>query len=296
MATDQPTNPELATRGSIGIIGYPARHSLSPIFQQAAFDEMKLNLQYEVWETPPDGLESLVASMRSANVYGANVTMPYKERIMRLLDSIDHSAEMVGAVNTVVKSNGRLIGYNTDGEGFVEALADTGFNAKGRTILIIGAGGAARSIAFALAHENPSNIIIANRNEKRAIDLALSLKTTTNSSVVPIAFTETAINEWAPKSHLLVNATSVGMHPQADIAPISDSLIHPDMFVYDLVYNPIETVLVKRARTRGAVATGGLSMLIYQGAHAFALWTGMPAPRELMMQAAEVYIARSSNT
>tara|TARA_B100000809_G_C15048490_1_gene498114 strand:+ start:394 stop:1284 length:891 start_codon:yes stop_codon:yes gene_type:complete len=295
MANDQSTNPELATWGRIGIIGYPARHSLSPIFQQAAFDELKLNLRYEVWETTPDDLESLVASMRSSNIYGANVTMPYKEKIMRLLDSIDHSAEMVGAVNTVVKSNGNLIGYNTDGAGFVEALADTGFNAKGKTALIIGAGGAARSIAFALSYENPSNIIIANRNEKRAIDLALSLKATTNSSVIPIAFTETAINNWAPKSHLLVNATSLGMHPQADTSPISDSLIHPGMFVYDLVYNPIETVLVKRARTRGAMATGGLSMLIYQGAHAFALWTGMPAPRELMMQTAEAYIARSSN-
>jgi shikimate dehydrogenase len=295
MANDQSAHRELASRGKIGIIGYPARHSLSPIFQQAAFDAMKLDLQYEIWETHLDGLESLIESMQSTNVYGANVTMPYKETVIPLLDSIDYSAEIVGAVNTIVKSNGNLIGYNTDGVGFVEALTDTGFNMKGQTALILGAGGAARSIAFALAYENPSSIIIANRNEKRATALALSLKEATNISVIPIPLTETMMNNWVPKSDLLVNATSIGMHPQADISPIPDSLIHPDMFVYDLVYNPLETLLVKRARIRGAVATGGLSMLIYQGAHAFDLWTGIVAPRELMRQAAEAHIARLSN-
>jgi shikimate dehydrogenase len=295
MANDQSAHRELAPRGKIGIIGYPARHSLSPIFQQAAFDAMKLDLQYEIWETHLDGLESLIESMHSTNVYGANVTMPYKETVIPLLDSIDYSAEIVGAVNTIVKSNGNLIGYNTDGVGFVEALTDTGFNMKGQTALILGAGGAARSIAFALAYENPSGIIIANRNEKRATALALSLKEATNISVIPIPLTETMMNHWVPKSDLLVNATSIGMHPQADISPIPDSLIHPGMFVFDLVYNPLETLLVKRARIRGAVATGGLSMLIYQGAHAFDLWTGIVAPRELMRQAAETHIAHLSN-
>jgi shikimate dehydrogenase len=291
MANSQPEKSPLETYGKIGIIGYPVRHSLSPIFQQAAFHDRKLNLLYEIWETPPDKLESVVASMRSSNIYGANVTMPFKETIIPLLDSIDQSADLVGAVNTVVKSEGQLIGHNTDGTGFLEALSDLGLTPEGQTIMIIGAGGAARSIAFALSQKQPSCLIIANRDEGRAINLAKSLKATAYNAMIPIAFTKTTLQEWVPKCDVLINATSIGMYPDADISPIPDKLIKSNMFVYDLVYNPIETVLVKKAKMRGAVATGGLSMLIYQGAHAFTLWTGIPAPRDLMMQTIEAYIA-----
>ena len=287
-------NPLSDTKGTIGIIGYPARHSLSPIFQQAAFNDKKLNLQYEIWEPPPSDLESVVAMMRGSRIHGANVTMPFKETIMDLLDSIHPSAQLIGAVNTIVKSNGKLVGYNTDGIGFVEALSDIGFVAEGKRIMVIGAGGAARSIAFALTQENPSQIVIANRNKDRAANLCTSLGSVTKDIAIPIEFTEVTMREWIPKCTLVVNATSIGMHPHADISPIPDMLIHPDIFVYDLVYNPIETVLVQSARTRGAVAAGGLSMLVYQGAHAFTLWTGLSATRDLMMQAAKGYIAQSS--
>ena len=162
-------NAQLNTPDKIGIIGYPAKHSLSPTFQQAAFNERNLHIQYEIWETHPDELESVVRLMRAPNILGANVTMPFKETIMPLLDSIHPSAELIGAVNTIVKANGLLIGHNTDGIGFVEALADLGFASKEKNILIIGAGGAARSIAFSLIQETPAKIIIANRDKSRAI-------------------------------------------------------------------------------------------------------------------------------
>tara|TARA_B100000686_G_scaffold346639_1_gene433727 strand:- start:1754 stop:2620 length:867 start_codon:yes stop_codon:yes gene_type:complete len=282
------TSPER----KIGIIGYPAQHSLSPIFQQAALDTLNIDIKYEIWETHPDDLEAVVASLRAPNIEGANVTMPFKEKIVPFLDSLDLSAQQIGAVNTIVKSDGMLIGHNTDGIGFLEALGDILFTPQKKNILIIGAGGASRSIAFALAHENPSQIIIANRDKDRAVNLAQSLIATTPTTVVPIEFTTATLQEWIPKSDLIINATSIGMRPAEDLSPVPSMLIRKNIFVYDLVYNPIETVLVKSARCRGAVAAGGLSMLVYQGAHAFTLWTGMIAPRDLMMRTATAHIER----
>lgn len=277
----------------IGIIGYPAQHSLSPIFQQAAFDTLNIDIKYEIWETHPNNLEAVVASLRAPNIEGANVTMPFKEKIVPFLDSLDLSAQQIGAVNTIVKSDGMLIGHNTDGIGFLDALGDILFTPQKKSIMIIGAGGASRSIAFALAHENPSRIIIANRDKDRAVNLAQSLIATTPATVVPIEFTTATLQEWIPKSDLIINATSIGMRPEEDLSPVPSMLIDKNIFVYDLVYNPIETVLVKSARCQGAVAAGGLSMLVYQGAHAFTLWTGMSAPRDLMMRTATVHIERS---
>ena len=279
----------------IGIIGYPIRHSISPIFQQAALDFFCLDAIFEAWEVEPKGLSEFIRGLRSPSTLGINVTVPHKEAVMAHLDDIDEWSQTAGAVNTVVNEEGRLIGYNTDGRGFLRALKDQGrLSPKGCKALIFGAGGSAKAVGLALAREGVASITIANRTAERAQRLADLLRGHgPEVMAVPLSWPGDALARAAEESDLLVNCTTLGMKhgPSEDASPIVSRYIPSGALVYDLVYNPPETPLLREAANAGASTLGGLPMLVYQGAAAFELWTGKEAPVEVMMKAAQGALA-----
>ena len=273
-----------------GIFGYPLSHSLSPAFQQAAFNHYGLDVRYLAWETPPEGLAEEVAKLRSGDFIGANVTIPHKESVIALLDEVDPLAQSIGAVNTIVKTAGRLVGHNTDAHGFMRELKEDGnFEPNGKRVLLLGAGGAARAAAFALCREGVASITIANRNVSRAETLAAALHNDA-VSVLAAMLDDTTLEPVALESDLIVNCTSVGMrHGEAEgQTPLSGGIIPHEAVVMDMVYNPQNTPFLAGARSAGATALGGMPMLIYQGAAAFEMWTGQQAPLDAMFAAGNV--------
>ena len=279
----------------IGVIGYPLKHSVSPDFQQAALDYCKLDIRYEAWEVKADDLPSAINRLRQPQNLGANITVPYKEAVIRLLDRIDDFAGLVGAVNTVVNRDGRLVGFNTDAAGFLKALReDASFEPENKEVLILGAGGAARAVSFALLQEKVNTLIIANRSLAKAESLAGDLaKQVANSKmkteIAAVALPSANLTKVVVHCQLIVNCTTVGMkHSSGERkSPLASRLIPKDALVYDLVYNPSKTPLLKMAKAAGAKTIGGLPMLVYQGAASFKLWTGREAPLDIMLSTAK---------
>ena len=272
-----------------GIFGFPLDHSISPRFQQAAFDHWSLDVSYEAWPVAADSLEPEVRKLREDGYLGANVTVPHKERIRSHLDGLDPLANALGAVNTIVKEDGRLVGYNTDAHGFMEALKKDGAcDPKGLSVLVLGAGGAARAAVFALVDVGVASLTIANRTLARAESLASEFDAA-SARVEAVPMEAPALAGACRKADLIVNTTSVGMrHGIAEReTPLKASSIRAQSLVYDLVYNPAETPLLVEAKAAGAKTLGGLPMLVYQGAASFELWTGRPAPIEVMFEAAQ---------
>ena len=272
----------------VGIFGYPLGHSISPAFQQAAFDHLGLDARYEAWETPPAELAKAVSCLRQDGYLGANVTVPHKLAVLDHLDELDPWAEAIGAVNTIVNQDGRLVGFNTDAYGFVESLRrEARFEARGKKIVLIGAGGAARAAAFGLAREGVSSLIIANRTPARAEALAAGLRDSV-AEVAAMDLASSSLGERIASADLIVNATSVGMQggPAEGRSPVAEGLIQPNCVVHDMVYNPEATPLLKMAKGAGAQIVGGLPMLVLQGAAAFERWTGKDAPIDVMFSAA----------
>ncbi|MBI4310447.1 MAG: shikimate dehydrogenase [Chloroflexi bacterium] len=270
----------------LGIIGYPLGHSLSPVFQQAALDHAGIDARYEAWPTPPDQVPQRVRSLREPDVLGANVTVPHKEAVLSHLDRLADMARRIGAVNTIVNRNGALEGHNTDVAGFMRALReDAGFDPRGKRVLLLGAGGAAKAAAFGLADAGVAWLAIANRTVERARELVASLPEGASSRALPLDHGALATDgPW----DLIVNTTTLGMAGSAAAGetPLEASLIPGGALVYDIVYNPEATPLLAAARKAGARTLGGLPMLIYQGAEAFRLWTGVEAPVGVMFEAA----------
>ena len=273
----------------IGLFGYPLERSISPEFQQAALDYYSIPARYHAWPTPPEALPDGVNKLRGHGYLGANVTIPHKVAVRPLLDASDESATAVGAVNTIVKEGNRLVGHNTDIDGFLRSLREkAGFDTEGKSVLLLGAGGAARAAAFGLTSEGVDSLTIANRTLERARSLARDLKGTTES-VSAISMGRDEMGLASAEADLIVNATSIGMgHGSAEgLSPLDGDLITPDVLVYDMVYTPRETPLMKAAQRAGADTLGGLWMLIFQGAASFQLWTGNPAPIDVMFRAGE---------
>ncbi len=268
-----------------GVFGDPIRHSKSPIMLNRAFEAAGLNAAYGAFHILPGALKDAVAGIRALQFRGVNVTIPHKVEVMSYLDEIDEGARAIGAVNTIVNEGGRLIGYNTDGIGYMRSLREeTGISLKGRKVLMIGAGGAARGVGYALAREGAEHIYIANRTKEKALDLALSMSEF--GSVSGHGLDD--IPKLAGEAALIVNNTLLGMHPNVDEVPMDISLIRPETAVSDLVYNPLITRFLREARDRrGAVIHSGLGMFIYQGAYAFEYWTGLPAPIAAMREVVE---------
>lgn len=271
-----------------GIFGFPIGHSISPAMHNAAFERAGIDAVYEAWETASDDLAEGVSSLRGENYLGANVTVPHKQAVMEHLDAIDDLATRIGAVNTIVNQNGRLIGSNTDALGFINSLhVEAGVNVRGLRVVLLGAGGAARAAAFALADAQAAELTIANRTFSRAESLANELGDS--------GMETTACGAPSPEllyacegAELIVNSTSVGMlhGPAEDKSPIPSSAIARGCVVYDMVYNPPDTPLLMDAERAGAQVIGGLPMLVYQGAAAWTRWTGREAPVEVMFEAA----------
>jgi len=275
--------------GHCGIIGHPVAHSLSPAFQSAAFAHCGLQTTYELWDTAPGALEARIAGLRSADVLGSNVTIPHKETVFPLLDELGGQSARVGAVNTIVNRGGRLFGFNTDGPGFVAALRNEArFEPEGRSILLIGAGGAARGIAFALAEARAERVNIMNRDGARAERLAADVTAAGFRGVRSIASDASVAGYDA-----VVNCTSIGMHggPAPFALPADIATADAGTLIVDIVYAPEETPLLAAARSRSLPTLGGLPMLIYQGALAFELWTGLVAPVDVMFDAARKAVA-----
>jgi shikimate dehydrogenase len=267
------------------LIGDPVEHTMSPVMHNAAYRQMGLDFVYIAFRVKPEELPQAVAGLRTLNVTGFNVTIPHKVAVIPLLNSLDPLAEKIGAVNTVVNNNGKLKGYNTDAEGFLRALTEHGFKPKGKKAVVLGAGGASRAITYILAEEG-ANLTVLNRSQELdwAEDIAQLIREELGKEIKVLELGHLAGE--LPNADLLVNATSVGMFPAANVSPAPARLLTNVPLVFDIVYNPIKTKLLQEAAAAGAQTIGGVDMLAWQGALAFEKWTGKKAPVDLMRQEA----------
>lgn len=247
-----------------GVVGFPLGHSLSPIMHNTAFKTTGINAVYLAFEARDVG--GCVEGMKSLGIRGMSVTIPFKSEVLPYLDVVDEMARKIGAVNTIVNNNDRLTGYNTDALGALKALRDA-VDPSGLSCLLIGAGGAARAIGFMLK-EKGVRLTIANRSLERGIELASSLE----SRFVPLRDLKEIDTD------ILIQTTPVGMYPHREQCPIPEDLLTEPTVVMDVIYNPMETKLLKAARNRGCKTVGGLGMFINQGAEQFRLWTGLEPP------------------
>ena len=272
----------------LGIIGFPIGHSISPVFQQAALDHLTLDASYQAWEVKPQEVAEFLQGLRSPDVLGINVTVPHKEAVIPHLDEVDEWAAAAGAVNTIVNRNGILTGHNTDGSGFLRALREAGgFDPQGRSVLILGAGGAARGVMLALIREGAGRLTIANRTEARARRLS-QMARDNGLDAQPISLDSQSLVTAAASADLIVNCTTIGMThgPDEHRSHLSKEQIPATAVVNDLVYNPLDTPLLKEASHAGAFTLGGIHMLVYQGAASLEMWTGREAPVAVMLEAA----------
>ncbi len=268
-----------------GVIGEPIEHTLSPLMHNAAFEALRLDYVFLAFRVKPAEVESAVNGMRALNIRGLNITMPHKSTVIKHLDRVDLSAQIVNSVNTVLNKENLLFGFNTDGVGALKALKENGVELKGRKVLLLGAGGAARAIAYTMAKE-ADELAVLNRTVKQAQALAKLLEKSFNKKISTGSLSPTDIQSNLKDSDILINATSVGMKPRAEESPVPLKLLRSNLAVMDIVYNPLETKLAKDAKAAGARVVSGVEMLIYQGAASFELWTGKSAPIEVMRQAA----------
>ncbi len=274
-----------------GVIGHPIAHSLSPIMHQAAFEALGLDAVYAPFDVPPAQLTRVVRGLDACGIDGFNVTVPHKAGVARLLrGSLDPVSRALGAVNTVVRRNGRLFGHNTDVVGFARALQEMRITVRGGTVVVLGAGGAARAVVWALLRERPLKLILANRTASRAAELAAWARRTIPAArcleIAPDGLNTPFLKLELVMADLVVNATSLGLKA-GDPLPVDVRWIRKACAVVDLVYRAPTTPLVAAARRRGSLATDGLPMLVYQGAESFRLWWNRPAPVDAMRRAVE---------
>ncbi len=254
-----------------GLIGNPVAHSLSPVMHNQAFAATGTNGVYLAF--PVTDPAAAVKGIRALNFKGVSVTLPHKVAVIEHLDEIDAMAERIGAVNTIVNNSGKLSGYNTDCQGAIDALL-TRTTIEGKSVAVIGAGGAARAVGFGLAAAG-GRVTILNRTRTTGEHLAADLQ----ADFLPLTECQTGHYE------ILINTTPLGMHPDIDATPIAEKVLGKEMVVMDIVYNPLMTRFLKEAAARGCVAINGVDMFVFQGAHQFELWTGQTAPVDVMRQA-----------
>jgi len=272
---------EHPTKSLYAVIGDPIAQSKSPLMHNAAFAKLRLDALYAAFLVKEDELERFIAEIKSSNIAGLNVTIPHKLNVMKYLDVIDEDAKELGAVNTIVNDGGKLIGYNTDGIGYVRSLKEEAIpSLQQKQIVVIGAGGAARGIVHALLKEEPASVTIVNRTLERANELVSSL----NHNGELVAEEMGQLQQLCADADVVINTTSVGMYPHADEQPAQGNWLKKGAVASDLIYNPLYTAFVEDAAKHECVKHGGLGMFIYQGAFAFEYWTGKQAPVEAMKQ------------
>jgi shikimate dehydrogenase len=264
-----------------GIIGDPIEHTISPAMHNAAFNQLGLDYVYVPFQVKKEDLDRAIKGIRALNIRGLNVTLPHKVAVIQYLDELDGLVKKIGAVNTIVNDEGILKGYNTDATGFLQTLRERGIEPAGKEVVILGAGGAAQAISFILA-EKGANLTIINRTLHKATEYASVISEVFRKKVNALKLNRESLIKVLGKTDILVNATSTGMSPNIDETPVTADLIKPTFIVFDIVYNPNKTRLLREAEVAGAETISGLEMLLWQGALAFELWTGVKAPVELM--------------
>jgi shikimate dehydrogenase len=265
------------------LIGHPVAHSLSGAMQQAAFNDQGIDAAYELWDRAPIALADAITEIRGDEFLGANVTIPHKERVVPLVDRLTEEAQATGAVNTITREGKRLIGHNTDVPGFKVALDKlVGRQKMPRNAIVLGAGGGSRAVVYGLIREGFQRIVVFNRHLHRAEALVKHFgRSAAHMELRAMPWHESIIESELAKSKLLVNATSIGL--TSDASPIAAEILQPDMLVLDLIY--ARTRLLRDAEAAGCTVSDGEQMLLHQGAAAFTLWTGLPAPVEVMQRA-----------
>jgi shikimate dehydrogenase len=268
-----------------GVIGDPVEHSVSPSIHNAAYQKLGIDYVYLPFRVVRKNLVNAINGMRALNIRGLNVTIPHKSAVMPLLDKIDELALKIGAVNTIVNDDGMLTGYNTDADGFLNSLLRRGVNVKGQRAVILGAGGAAKAVAFALL-EKGTKVYIHNRSLERATELSRQLETNFKVKVGTFPLEKESLKKSLESADLLINTTSVGMSPEANVTPIPSELLRAGLVVFDVVYNPLKTRLLREGEAAGATTISGIDMLVMQGASAFEKFTAQKAPVDLMKEQA----------
>lgn len=273
----------------VGLIGHPVEHSFSPPMHNAAFQRLGMDYAYVAFDVDPCDLKSAIEGADALNIKGFNVTIPHKIEVIQYLDELDEVARLIGAVNTIDFKN--LKGYNTDGIGAVRAIEEVS-SIKDKDVVVAGAGGASRAISFYLAKFGASSITILNRNVKRAQELAGDVRASGLIGDVSSG-SISEIDSYLADAGILVDTTPLGMDPHVEDEPIAKSdMMHEDLVVFDAVYNPNETVLIKEAIKAGAKPVYGIKMLLYQGAESFKIWTGRDAPIDVMQEALNKHLGR----
>lgn len=277
-----------------GVIGNPIQHSLSPTIQNAAFNHLNLDFIFTAFKVKATELEMAIQGMRSLNIYGLNVTMPHKNSVINYLDEKDPLVRSLNSVNTIVNKKGRLFGFSTDGIGAIKALQVNGVDLSSSKVLLLGAGGAGRAIAFSII-DKVEDLVVLNRDPAKIENLEFDLKLKFNKNIHYGLLSENSLKENLRSSDVLINATNIGMKPNSNLSLINPKLLTSDLTVMDIVYNPLETKLLADAKKVGAKTIDGVEMLIYQGAASFELWTDRKAPIEIMRLAALKQISKRCN-
>ena len=268
--------------GVFALIGNPVSHSMSPAIHNAAFMELGLDNIYVAFQV--EDVKSALAGMRALdNFRGMSVTIPHKIEVMQYVDEIPDVDRYIGSINTVVKEDGKLVGFNTDGPGAMKAIVDGGVELAGKNVLMLGAGGAARAIAFTLAQKgNIARLVLLDINEEFLSRLAGDLKSGTDALIVEGTLDPATVKEHIVSADLIINCTPVGMHPNEDASLVDEDLFRPGQVVFDVVYNPLETKMLRQARAKGLKVIQGVEMFINQAILQFERFAGADAPEELM--------------
>jgi shikimate dehydrogenase len=277
-----------------GVIGNPIQHTLSPTIQNAAFNHLNLDFIFTAFKVKATELEMAIQGMRSLNIYGLNVTMPHKNSIIKYLDEKDPLVRSLNSANTIVNKKGRLFGFSTDGIGAIKALQENGVDLSSSKVLLLGAGGAGRAIAFSII-DKVEDLVVLNRDPAKIKNLEFDLKLKFNKNIHYGLLSENSLKKNLRSSDVLINATNIGMKPNSNLSIINPKLLTSDLTVMDIVYTPIETKLLADAKKVGAKTIDGVEMLIYQGAASFELWTDRKAPIEIMRLAALKQISKRCN-
>jgi shikimate dehydrogenase len=278
----------MATSGKTkvyGVIGDPVAHSLSPAIHNAAFQHLKLDCVFLAFRVKSTEVENALRGMRGLGILGLNVTMPHKHSVVASLDEVDATAKFLGSVNTICNRDGRLIGYNSDGVGALNALRENRVALKGKKILLLGGGGAAKAIAYALVPK-VGEVVMLNRTVENVKPFVEAVNQKLGKKIVCGVLSAKSVKKNIAGADLVVNATSVGMFPNVTETLVPPNLLRRGLAVMDIVYHPVETQLAKDAKAAGSRVVSGIEMLIYQGAASFEVWTGFQAPVEVMRKAA----------
>jgi len=265
------------------VIGNPIEHSLSPAIHNAAFDYLGLNYVYVAFRVRD--VSSAVAGVRGLGIRGLSVTIPHKVEVIKYLDEIDEVADRIGSVNTIVNENGNLKGYTTDGIAAVRSLKEKGIDVDGKRILILGSGGVARAIAFTLVmKEKPASLLIGGVIQEEIDKLVQDITSLCGKHTAGFIVNEKSLEEKLQNVDILIQCTPIGMYPKADNTPVPKRFLKNSLVVFDVIYNPLKTRLLREAEETGCVVVSGIDMFVYQAALQFELWTGKPAPIKVMRE------------